>query len=140
MPLSMSRRWQPSGVQGTNPEASPERELRHIRRMKAIHVLGRIERPHDGGFVDVRRRRRLHEDAVNRGIAIQLRDARKQFLLRRRRRQFQLHRMQAELAAHLVFRPHISARGGIIADENDRQPWRDAALFQRRNFAPQFSV
>ena len=97
--------------------------------MKAIDVFRRIERAHDRGFIDLWRRRRLHEDAVNRGIAIQFVNAREQFILCRRRRQFEFHGMQAELAAHFIFRAHVSARCRIIAHQNHGQARLHAALF-----------
>ena len=47
-----------------------ERELRDIERMKSIHIFARIERANDRRFVDLRRRRRLNENAMNFLIAI----------------------------------------------------------------------
>ncbi len=40
-------------------------QLRHVERMKTIHILRRIERAHDGRLIDLRRWRRLHENAMN---------------------------------------------------------------------------
>ena len=47
-----------------------ERELCDIERLKSVHILARIERANDGRLVDLRRRRRLNKNAVNRFIAI----------------------------------------------------------------------
>ena len=38
--------------------------------------------------------------------------------------------MQAELAAHSIFRPDIGARSRIIPNENDGEPGRNALCFQ----------
>ena len=46
--------------------------------------------------------------------------------------QFELHRMQPELAAHLVFRAHVGPRSGIIADEDDGEARGWSALLQLR--------
>lgn len=95
-----------------------QRELRDVHRMETIHVFRRIQRAHDGRLIDVLRRWRLNENAVDRPIAIQLFDPREQFGLGGLGRQFQLHRMQPEIAAHLVFRAHIRARSRIIAHQH----------------------
>ena len=102
------------------------RELGHIERMKTIHVLARIERAHDRRFVDLFRRRRLNQHAVDFRIAIQFFDAREQFGLSCRIRQLEFHGMQSELAAHFIFRANVGARRRIIADENNRKSRSDA--------------
>jgi hypothetical protein len=80
-------------------------------------------------LIDVRRRRRLHEDAVDSGIGIELLHDSDEFGLRGGGREFVFHRMHAEFGAHLVLRPHIGARGGIVTHEHHRQPRRQAAGF-----------
>ena len=74
------------------------------------------------------------------GIAIQLFDSREQFGLCRIRGQLELHRMQPELAAHLVLRANVGARGGIVADQNDGESGRDSLRLERRDFAAQFGI
>ena len=132
-PLTAQRRAR------NKPAFIAERELRDIHRMKTVHVLRRIERAHDRRFIDLLRRRRLNENAVNRRIAIQFFHAREQFSLRRLCRQLELHRMQPEIAAHLVLRAHIGARGRIVADQDDGEARRHSALFQFRDFAAQIA-
>ncbi len=122
------------------PGRVAERELRDVHRMKTVDIFRRIERADDGRFIDLLRRRRLDEDAVNRRIAIQFLDAREEIGLRGVGRQFQLHRMQSQLAAHFVLRPDVSARSRIIAHQHDRESGRDPACLQRFNFAAQFRV
>ena len=53
------------------------REFRDIQRMKTIDIFARIECAHDCRFINLFRRRRLHKNAVNGWIAIQLLHARK---------------------------------------------------------------
>ena len=77
---------------------------------------------------------------MDRRIAIQFRDARNEIGLGRFRRELELDRMQPEFAAHLVLRTHISARGGIVADQDDRKPRRDPLRLERGDFAAQFQV
>ena len=43
----------------------------NVFRMKTVHVFTRIERAHDCRFIDLLRRRRLHENAVNCRVAVQ---------------------------------------------------------------------
>ena len=57
---------------GHEPAFIAERELRDIERMETINVLCRIERAHDGRFIDLFWWRRLNKNSVNGGIAIQL--------------------------------------------------------------------
>ncbi len=52
-------------------------EFRDVFRMKSIDIFARIERPHDCRFIDLFRRRRLHQNSVNGRIAVQLFDPRK---------------------------------------------------------------
>ena len=52
-----------------------EHELRNIFWMKSVHVFPRVERAHDGYFVDVLRRRRLYQNAVNARVTIKFFDA-----------------------------------------------------------------
>ena len=69
---SMSKRWTPSGVHGTNPVRVAQRQLRHVFRVEAVDVLSRIERADDSGLIDLFGRRRLNEDPVDCRVAIQL--------------------------------------------------------------------
>ena len=101
-----------------------ECELCDIERVKSVHIFARIERADNRRFVDLRRWRRLNQNAMNFLIAIQLINPREQLFLRRGSGQFQFHRMQAEFAAHFVFCPDVGARGGIIANQNHGQPRR----------------
>ena len=103
-----------------------EHELCDVPWMKSVHVLARIERAHDGCFIDVLRRRRLNQNAVNARVAIEFFDSPEKLSLCGRLWQLQLKRVQSQLAAHLVFRTHIGARSRIVADENDGKARRNA--------------
>src|ERR1700730_9806564 len=48
-----------------------EYELCNVFRVKSVHVLTRVERAHDCRLVDVLRRWRLNQDAVNAGLVIE---------------------------------------------------------------------
>ena len=106
-----------------------EHELCNVFRVKAVHVLARIERAHDCCFIDVLGWRRLNENAMNSGIAIKFFDAREKLCLCDRRRQLQLYRVQAKLAAHFVFRTNIGARSWIVSHENDGETGGNAFRF-----------
>ena len=47
------------------------RDLGDVHGVKAVHVLARVECFDDGAFVNVLRRRRLHEDAVNSRVGVE---------------------------------------------------------------------
>ena len=68
-----------------------EHELGDVFRVKSVHVLARVERAHDRCFVNVLGRRRLNQDTVNVGIAIEFVDAPKKLCLCDRSRQLQLY-------------------------------------------------
>src|SRR5438876_3302297 len=117
-----------------------EHKLWDVLRMEAVHVLARIERAHDSGLVDVLRWRRLHQNAMNARIAIELFNARKQLRLCGRSRKLQFHRVQSQLAAHLVFRTYIGARSRIVSNENDGKARRNAFFLQFRNLASKIDI
>jgi hypothetical protein len=60
----------------------PEQQLADVDRVKAVDVLAVIDRAENLVLVEVLRQRRLHEDAVHRGIGVELRDEREQLGLR----------------------------------------------------------
>ena len=91
-------------------------------------------------FIDLFRRRRLHENAVDRRVAIQLLDSREEIVLGRLGGQFEFYRMQPEFAAHLVLRSDIGARSGIVADQNDRESGGNTFDFSVCNFAAQLGI
>ena len=107
-----------------------ERELGDVDGMEAVHVLARVDGLDDGALVDVRRGRRLDEDAVNGGVGVERLNERDEFGLRSRGGQFVLYRVHAEFVAHLVLRPHIGARSGVVAHEHDGEAGDDAPRFQ----------
>jgi hypothetical protein len=48
--------------------------------------------------------------------------------------------MQTELAAHLVFRADISARGRVVTNENNSEARRKTAGLQFRDFAAEIDI
>ena len=47
------------------------RQLRYVKRVESIDILARIESTNDYRLINLWRRRRLHEDAVNCRITVQ---------------------------------------------------------------------
>src|SRR5438270_3674570 len=85
-----------------------KRQLRHVRRVETIDVLGRIERANNCRFVDVLRWRGLHQDPMNRGIGIELFNSLQQLALSGLGWKLELHGMEIKITAHLVLRTHVS--------------------------------
>ncbi|MCY1225554.1 hypothetical protein D9M72_377520 [compost metagenome] len=95
------------------------RELAGIDDMQAVDVLFRKDRLDDRLGVQVLRQRQLHEDAVNGGIRIELRNQRGEFFLRGCLRQGVLDRQEAALLGHLALRGNIGVACRIVADDHD---------------------
>src|SRR5574340_501064 len=102
-----------------------------VHRVEAVHVLVRADRFEHLAAVDVFWHRQLHEDAVDLGVGVQFGDLRQQRGFRRVGRHDDVFGMQAQLRAglHLVGDVHLG--GGVFADDDDRQPRRDAARLKR---------
>ena len=93
------------------------------------------DRLDDGALVDVLRRRRLDEDAMNRRVCVQLAHDREELLLRGRVLQLVLHAVHSEITRRLFLAPHVGVRRRIIADDHHRKPRPDAARHELRDFA-----
>src|SRR3954465_13545572 len=96
-----------------------ENQLGDIFRMKAVYVFPWIQCPNDGSLVDLFWWRRLHQNAVHGWIGVQFLHLLQKFGLTGGGRQFDLHRVQAEVPAHLVLRSHVGAGCRIIAYQYD---------------------
>ena len=96
----------------TPPRAQPARKTANTPkteppRKHSESATNAAESPHDRGFINLFRRRRLDQNAVDLRIAIQFFDSRQQFALGGRSRKLELDRMQSKLAAHLVLRTDV---------------------------------
>ena len=99
-----------------------------IVRMQAVDILGRIDGVDDGFGVDRFRQRQLHENAVHRGIAVELCDQRQQIGLRDVGGQLVLERGHAGGLGLLVLAADIDLAGGIVADQHHRKARRELML------------
>ena len=84
--VSCTRIRQPRGVHGTSSVGSSAPLRREqpadIDRMKAVDVLGDVDRLDHARGIDLRRQRQLHQDAVHGGIAVERIDPCQQLLPR----------------------------------------------------------
>ncbi len=108
-------------------------DFRDIDGMKSVHVLSRIDRIDHCTLVDVLRRRRLHEDAVDRRVRVQRPDDGEQFVLRRRRRHVAFYRMHPEVQRRLFLALHVSMRSRIIAHHDHCETGCNSARLQFRD-------
>ena len=74
-----------------------------------------------------RRQRKLHQEAVHVGIAIELRDDRQHLGFAGRRRQSDLARRDSAGARAAALVAHVDLRRGVLTDEHDGQTRRPAA-------------
>ena len=108
-----------------------ERELRDVDGMESVHVLSRVERLDDRALINVLRRRRLHEDAVDRGVVVQGAHDIEELRLRGVVRQRVLHAVHPEFRGGLFLAAHIRVRRRIVADHDNREPRLHAASGER---------
>ena len=109
-----------------------DQHLADVDGREAVHVLLRRNRIDNRLVADVLWHRQLDEDAVNRGIDVQVLDELDEFFLGRRLRQTDLARIHARFRAGLLLRGHVAHARRIVADENDRETGRNALLFLER--------
>ena len=114
---------QPSGVQGDSAAKPPARRPA-LFGMQAVDVLGGIDGVDDGFGMDRFRQRQLHENAVHRGIRVELCDQRQQIGLRDIGRQPVLERRHAGGLGLLVLAADIDFAGGVVADQHHREARR----------------
>jgi hypothetical protein len=96
--------------------------------MKSVHVLHRVDRADHVRLLDLRRKRKLDEDAAHAPVRVQLGDEREELLLGRLRGQLVVEGLDARLAAGLLFLPHVDRRSGVVADEHGGEADRLAEL------------
>ena len=110
----------PSGVQGTRA-GLPDGEPPDIQRVEPVHVLGRIDRLEHGLGADLRRQRKLHQDAVDRRVGVEPADLCQQRRLGGVRGQADGADGDAGLVGGAVLGAHIDSAGGIVADQHHGQ-------------------
>ena len=85
------------------------------------------------GLIEMTRQRRLHQNAMDLQVGIELRDEFQQILFRSGLRQEVCARSDGETRAHPLLHAHVNLRSWIIADPNESQAWLHTALLQKRN-------
>jgi hypothetical protein len=87
-------------------------------------------------------REQLHQDAVDRGVAVEARDQRQELVLRNGFRQVEFEGIHADGLGRAPLVAHVDLRRRMLADENDgkprrrfagRDPCRDRYLHFRRH-------
>ena len=103
-----------------------------IDRMERVHVLFGVDRVDDRLLGDVVRHRQLAQDARDLRAPVQLVDQAEQLVLRGLGRQGVFLAVKSALGARFLLVAHIDLAGGVVAHDDDREPGRDALLFQFR--------
>ncbi len=103
-----------------------------VFRAKAIHILDRINSYYDAAFVDVRRKRKLHQDAMDLRIRVQLPDQFEQVAFAGFGGQLVQPICQASLLAGPALIAHINLARRIVANENCRQARANSVALRRR--------
>ena len=112
-----------------------DQQLAHILRMETIDILLRTNVPDDRVGIDVLGQRHLHEDAVHRGVTIQLLNERQQRRLGRISRQTNRSTRHARFARGLLLGAHVGRTGTIVANEDHCEPGHDTTFTQRGHVA-----
>ena len=105
-------------------------ELADIDRMKAIHILARIDEIDDLMFIDLGWRGRLHENSVDGLFRIEITHHLEHFLLGGIHRELDLPGIDSHLPALPDLGIHIDLRSWIFSDQHDRQSGGDSLCFQ----------
>ena len=91
-----------------------QRQAADVVTVETVDILGRVDGQDHGGLLDLRWQRQLHQNAIHRGIAVELPDQFEQRGLRRIRWQAVLHRADADLLGAqrscCAHRPHWPGR------------------------------
>ena len=120
----------PYGVAGRNVASLAEHHA-DVERMQPVDVLLGRHRPLDLELVQMVRERQLDDDPVDLGVAVQAADRGEQLVLGHVGGQVDLLGADPDVGAGLVLRPHVDARGLVVAHEDGGQAGGDAALGER---------
>src|SRR5688500_15647970 len=96
--------------------------------MEAVDVLDRVHGTDNPVLVDLLGKRKLHEDAGDAIVAVQLLDDLEQLPLRDGRVEVVVDRLDADLATRFLLAANVDGRGGIVADEDGGEADRRADL------------
>ena len=88
--------------------------------MEAVDVLGRIDRGDDSRGVDLRGKRKLDEDSVDRVVAIQPIDQIEQLRLRNRVGKLVREARHPGFGGRLALGADVDGAGGIFSDKDGR--------------------
>ena len=110
-----------------------EHQLADVDRVETVHVLLRQDRRVHIGLIEMTRQRRLHQNAMDLQVGIELRDEFQQISFRSGLGQEVRDRSDGETGAHPLLHAHVNLRSGIIADPNESQARLHTALLQKRN-------
>ncbi len=125
----------PAECTGQNQLSSPSASLRHVHRMESIDIFIRIERANDRRFVDLFRVAAIEpefREPPDPDLVHQRCSSSSACVVSVGNSSFT--ECKPEVATHFVLRAHISARGRIVSNENNRQPRRSAAFFSTPRF------
>ena len=116
----------PCGVQGRSTG------MRWLRRptvygVEAVHVLGVVDLLDDHGFIDVRRQRQLHQNAVHPLVGVQPVYQVQEGGLTGPRRKIVVERCDPHRVAGPAFVAHVDSGSAVPPHENRRQPGRAPA-------------
>ena len=100
----------------------PERQVAEVERVEAVDVLHGRNRPDHVGLVDVVGQRELDEDPVDRVVGVELLDLLEELVLGGLRSEPDVACVDSHLGGRLVLETDVDVRGGIVADEDRRQP------------------
>ena len=99
--------------------------------VEAVDILLRVDRGDYLFLINLLRRRRLHENAVDFRIGVQFGDQGKHLLHRRVGGEHPFLRIDAKLGALLHLGIDVDLRCGIVADQHHRQSGRTPLRLQR---------
>src|SRR5262245_34437562 len=108
--------------------------------MEPVNVLPRIDAFENRVFVDVFRKRKLNENAVDRIVFIQFANFLKQLLRRDGAWHRELTALDPKLFASLRLHVYVCGRRRIVADENNGEAGMNTLLFEPFNFRRDFAL
>jgi hypothetical protein len=105
-----------------------DRDAADVEGVKSVDILGGIDRRDHPVGTDLRRQRKLNQNAMHIAIAVELGEQRQQLVLARRRQQAMIRRPHAGFDHHLLLGADIDLARRIVADQHHRQTRGDATL------------
>ena len=106
----------------------PFRKPADIERRQPVHVLRRIERVEHGAGADLRRQRKLHQDAVNLRVCGECGELAQQRRFARIRGQPDRAGRDARRLRRAVLRAHIDRARRVVADQHDDEARPESEL------------